>query len=264
MTTSSEGPHNPTAHPGAIKEPLRVERTDGGVAIVTLNRPDNLNALNPDLISAIPAALEPLASDRDVRAVVITGAGRGFCAGADLSDSSTDDDMDVFATVRDAHLAAVALYRLPQPTIAAINGPAAGGGLGLALCCDVRVAGHTAVLRAPFVDLGLIPDCGCTLLLEELAGRSLAMDMVLTGRRLDASEALNAGIVSRVVDDALECAVDMATEIAAKPSDTPAAVKAAMRATRGSDLETVLTYHETYVQTRRIETGLAVLRLRTS
>lgn len=233
---------------------LLVENRDDRIAVVTLNRPEQLNALDDPLFLALAETFEALAGDRSVRAVVVTGAGRAFCAGADLlsADNGGPPLPDLAGTTdwmrSVAHRGMLALYRLPQPTIAAVNGPAAGGGLGLALNCDVRIAAPTATFSAPFVRMGLGPDCGCSSLLPRIAGSSLAMEMLLSGRRIDAAEALNARLVSRVEDDALAASLELASAIAAMPAEGPPRIKAMVRAAASTDHETVLSEIEPHRQ----------------
>jgi enoyl-CoA hydratase/carnithine racemase len=229
------------------EHPLLVESRPDGVTVVTLNRPERLNALNDELFGAIGDTFEGLALDPSVRVVVVTGAGKAFCAGADLVDAQQggppvpDHDGTVEWMRSVAHRGPLALYRLPQPTIAAVNGPAAGGGLGLALNCDLRIAAPTATFSAPFVRIGIGPDCGCSSLLPRIAGSALAMEMLLTGRRVGAAEAVDAGLASRVSYDALAASLELAATIAAMPPEGPPQIKAAVRAATGTDHETVLT-----------------------
>lgn len=217
------------------------------VALITVNDPDRRNALTDEMSSGLRAAVERAEADPDVHAVVVTGAGKAFCAGADLVDAQQggppvpdlDGTVEWMRSV--AHRGPLALYRLPQPTIAAVNGPAAGGGLGLALNCDLRIAAPTATFSAPFVRMGIGPDCGCSSLLPRIAGSALAMEMLLTGRRVGAAEAVDAGLASRVSYDALAASLELAATIAAMPPEGPPQIKAAVRAATGTDHETVLT-----------------------
>lgn len=234
--------------------PLLVDSRPDGVSVVTLNRPERLNALDDELFVALGETFEGLAVDPSVRVVVVTGAGRAFCAGADLVHAQQGGPPvpDLDGTVEwmrwVAHRGPLALYRLPQPTIAAVNGPAAGGGLGLALSCDLRIAAPAATFSAPFVRMGLGPDCGCSSLLPRVAGSALAIEMLLTGRRVGAEEALAAGLASRVCDDALAASLELAATIAAMPPEGPPRIKAAVRAAIGADHETVLTEVEPRLQ----------------
>ena len=174
---------------------------DGAVLTITLNRPDVLNALNRDLHRGILAALEQAAADTGVRAVVITGAGRGFCVGQDLQDFSSGAG-DVAQSLRDTyHRNVLAIRALEKPVIASVNGPAAGAGLSLALACDVRIAAASASFVPAFIKIGLVPDSGGTWLVRRLLGTARAFEWLTTGRRLGADEARDWGLVSEVVPD---------------------------------------------------------------
>ncbi len=184
---------------------------EDGVAVVTIDRPDALNALNGELLFELAAAFDLAESDMAVRALVITGAGRAFVAGADVANLANLSDA---FSGREASLSGQDVMNLiaalPFPTIAAINGFALGGGLELALACDLRVAAKTAKLGLPEVGLGLIPGYGGTQRLPRLIGAGRALDLILTGRHVGADEALAMGLVNRVADDALEEAVALA------------------------------------------------------
>jgi enoyl-CoA hydratase len=201
---------------------LLLEEPEPGIAVLTLNRPDRLNALSWSLIDALHGALEELAHRGDVRAVVLTGAGRGFCSGLDLSG---DDALGGDATIQQAlgrqervGSLATALRGLPQPVIAAVNGPAAGGGLALALASDVRLCAPEARFNVAFVKIGLSGcDVGVSHLLPRIVGLGMASELMLTGRPVDGEEAARIGLVNRVVpnDDLLAAAVELAEAIAA-------------------------------------------------
>ncbi|ABL80327.1 MULTISPECIES: enoyl-CoA hydratase-related protein [unclassified Nocardioides] len=183
-----------------------VEDPAPGVRTITLNRPERLNALSYELFQELEEAL--LASDRDprVRVVVVTGAGRAFCAGLDLGDGFDAPEQAVAGRTvggMDAQERIARVLTTPQrmrtPVIAAINGPAAGGGLALALACDVRVASATASCNVAFVKVGLSGcDCGVSYLLPRAVGSSVAFELMLTGRSVDSEEALRIGLVSRI------------------------------------------------------------------
>ena len=194
---------------------VQIDHPQDGVTRITLNRPERLNALNAALVGELHATLADIASDRACRVVVLTGAGRGFCAGLDLSGYGTppghqpkDRVQDTFAT--QTHIASLVprLRSLPQPVISAVNGPAAGGGLALALASDVRIAAVSARFNVAFVRLGISGcDIGVSWLLPRLIGASRAWEMMLTGRLLDAEEADRIGLVLKVVaDDELQSA----------------------------------------------------------
>jgi enoyl-CoA hydratase len=200
-----------------------------GVTLLTLNRPDKLNAMNAELVAELHDAFEDIANDPSSRVVVLTGSGRGFCAGLDLSGygqmpngrPASDRVEKRFAT--QTHIASLIprLRSLHVPVIAAINGPAAGGGLGLALGCDVRIAGASARFNVAFVRIGLSGcDVGVSWLLPRLVGASRAWELMLTGRVIDADEADRVGLVTRVVPDSelLASALETAALIVANTS----------------------------------------------
>ncbi|MEP6765459.1 MAG: enoyl-CoA hydratase-related protein [Gemmatimonadaceae bacterium] len=201
---------------------LLIETSADGVRTITLNRPDKLNAVNRVLANELPNAVDHAAASDDVRVVVITGAGRGFCAGLDLSepvklDTSTlvarlDPELWVGKWVK-------AIAHCEKPVIAAVNGPAAGAGFGLALACDIRVIAASAKISAGYVRRGLSPDAGVSYWLPRLVGHTRAMDIVMTGRDVDSDEAFRIGIATSVVaDDALAATVGvLASRMAAGP-----------------------------------------------
>ncbi|MET0182720.1 MAG: enoyl-CoA hydratase-related protein [Caulobacterales bacterium] len=187
---------------------------EDGVATITLNRPDKLNAITLEMGQAYDACMARLSQDKKVRVVLITGAGRGFCAGADagrlqtlvndsgatLSDSATAAS-DAWASVPDYLRARYQVARvMPQPVIAAINGACAGAGLALAISCDIRLASSNAFFSAVFAKRGLIAESGLAWTLPRLIGRSAATEMMLSGRRVDAADALRIGLVNTVIE----------------------------------------------------------------
>jgi enoyl-CoA hydratase len=179
------------------------------VTVLTLDRPDELNAMTSELCEALHAQLRAIAADRTCRVVILTGAGRGFCAGLDLNgygsapgNDDSDTSRDRLANQQRMSTLVLGLRALPQPVIAAVNGPAAGLGLALALGCDIRFAASTAVFRAAFINIGVSNcDMGTSWLLPRLIGASRAHELMLTGRRVDAEEALRIGLVADVVED---------------------------------------------------------------
>jgi enoyl-CoA hydratase/carnithine racemase len=188
------------------------------IAVLTLNRPEKLNALNYELVEDLHAALEGIRSNNDCRVVVLTGAGRGFCSGLDLTDlnpSAAGGGTEFPRSgMRWQELIAdltARIHRLRQPVIAAVNGPAYGGGFGIALACDIRIASESARFCTQFIKLGIGGcDIGVSYTLPRIIGAGPAFDLILTARAVDADEALRLGIVSRlsgsVVDDALAIA----------------------------------------------------------
>jgi enoyl-CoA hydratase/carnithine racemase len=215
---------------------VRVE-VDGRVATVTLDRPEALNAISTELAVALAEAVEPLATDPAVRAVVLTGAGeRAFCVGADLKQRAGFDDHGWFVQREAFRRGFAAVRRCPLPTVAAVRGFALGGGTELALACDLVVAAEDATFGLPEVRLGLVPAGGGTQLLVRRVGRSAARDLVLTGRRVGVEEARRLGLADRVVPRAevLATATALATEIA---GNAPTAVRMAKWALEvGGDL----------------------------
>ncbi len=191
---------------------------------LTMNRPERLNTMTAELCGALHSALEEIGRDRSCRAVVLTGAGRGFCAGLDLGgygrapgNTGEDESRDRLANQQHMSRLVLALRALPQPVIAAVNGPSAGFGLALALGCDIRFAAEEAVFRVAFVNIGVSNcDMGTSWLLPRLIGASRSHELMLTGRRVDAQEALRIGLVADVVSqDALaDRALEAAGQIA--------------------------------------------------
>jgi 2-(1,2-epoxy-1,2-dihydrophenyl)acetyl-CoA isomerase len=207
-------------------------RVGDGVARVVLNRPDRLNAFAGDMRDALHDAIDRAASDPAVRVLVITGAGRGFCTGADvevMGDLLARGDEATFERMVAAGMRVVRRLRdVEQPVVAAVNGAAAGAGAALALACDFRVASSSASIGLTFNRIGLHPDWGATRTLARLVGPGRAAELVLSGRMVDAAEAERIGLFERVVPaEAFEAGVDaLAGELAAKP---PLALRLAKR-----------------------------------
>jgi enoyl-CoA hydratase/carnithine racemase len=202
-----------------------VEEPAPHVVALALNRPEQLNAMNSELCEALHVELRRIAAERSCRAVILTGAGRGFCAGVDLrgygaapGNDGSDEPRDRLANQEHMSTLVLGLRALPQPVIAAVNGPAAGLGLALTLGCDIRYASRKAVFRAAFINIALSNcDMGTSWLLPRLIGASRSHELMLTGRRLDAEEALRIGLVADVLagEALLEHAVAAAEQIAA-------------------------------------------------
>lgn len=202
---------------------IEVSTPSPGIALVTLNRPDKLNAMTSELVEMLHQTLDTLADDASVRVVVLTGAGRGFCAGLDLGGYGTAPGRKQpgkveasFATQK--HIASLIphMRSIPQPIIAAVNGPAAGGGFALVLGSDIRIAANTARFNAAFIRIGLSAcDIGTSWLLPRLVGAARAQELMLTGRIFDADEAERIGLVTDCVPDSalLDRAYEKAAEI---------------------------------------------------
>ncbi|MEM9740595.1 MAG: enoyl-CoA hydratase [Pseudomonadota bacterium] len=200
-----------------IYETIRVEREDGAIAIVQLNREDALNAFNAQLMDELTHALDDLDSDAAVRCVVITGSGKAFAAGADIKEmqakSFPQTYFEDFITANWERTA-----RMRTPVIAAVNGFALGGGCELAMMCDFILASDKARFGQPEINLGVSPGAGGTQRLTRFIGKSKAMELCLTGRMMEAEEAERCGLVSRIIphDDLMDEARDVARKIAAK------------------------------------------------
>jgi 2-(1,2-epoxy-1,2-dihydrophenyl)acetyl-CoA isomerase len=188
----------------------------GRVAIVTLNRPESLNAFTTALRARLKEALLRVADDPAIRAVVLTGAGRGFSAGADLKDEPMIDGADVERQVKEEYGGSLrAIAKMPKPVIAAVNGFATGIGGSFALVCDLVVMGEKAFFQVPFARIGLVPDGGMTWFLAERVGRHLGFELAVSGDRVPAARCLELGLVNRVVPDeqVLENAVAWAQQL---------------------------------------------------
>lgn len=207
-----------------MTDTVLVSRPSDHVAVVTLNRPDQLNAVTIELVSGLYGALDELGADRSVRSIVLTGAGRAFCAGLDLTGPGSPPDSDGFGERRTGYAVQTHLSRTvlklretPQPIIAAVNGPAAGMGLALALGSDLRYAAPTAVFRAAFLNIGVSNcDMSTSWLLPRLIGASKAQELMLTMRKVGAAEAERIGLVAAVATDGdvLAHALGVAEQIA--------------------------------------------------
>jgi enoyl-CoA hydratase len=224
---------------------LRLERPSDGVALLTLDNPDQRNAMSDEMTSSWVAAVDELAADRSVRAVVVTGSGSAFCSGGNTSwiASEPDASVDYLRTRMIAFYRAwLSIRRLEVPTIAAVNGPAIGAGLCLALACDVRYAAAGARLGVPFVKLGMHPGMAATYLLPNVVGEAHARDLLLTGRVVDADESLRLGLVSRVLEPAtfLDEVLATAAGIAATAPIASKLTKLALRDGGHADVEACL------------------------
>ena len=186
-------------------QPVLLDKLEAGVLMLTLNRPQRLNALNAALTQALLAAIERAAADPDCRAILITGAGRGFCAGADLADrvvapGGARPDLGQ-SLEKGLNPLIRAIRRLPKPVVCAVNGPAAGAGANLALACDIVLAAKSAQFLQAFARVGLIPDAGGTFNLPRLVGEARARALMMLAEPIGAEEAQASGMIYRAVDD---------------------------------------------------------------
>lgn len=225
---------------------VRVTDEGDGVVLVTLDDPDRRNAMGFAMAEEMTAVCRRLATDETVRAVVVTGAGPAFCAGADLPALFGDADRPV----ADRHAALSRYYRafldvhdLAVPTVAAVGGPAVGAGLNLALACDVRIAGPKATFGATFARIGLHPGGGCTHFLVQALGASRALRVLLLGATLDAGEAIAAGLTEGPEDDPLAAGLDLARQFAAVDPAVARSIKRTVRiAAATGDRDAVVAY----------------------
>ncbi len=223
---------------------LLIER-DGGVATLILNQPERRNAMGREMAREFPEAIAELAADEQLQVVVLTGAGQAFCAGGDLDDlfdQTTWAPETVRRYMGEFYRAFLSIVDLPVPTIAAINGPAIGAGLAVALGCDMRYAAQGAKLGTTYINIGLFPGMGATHLLPYHVGHALAAELLLTGRLLPAEEAASIGLVNRAVPagELLPTAYGVAREIAGKSPSAVRAMKSILRRRMADGLEQAL------------------------
>jgi 2-(1,2-epoxy-1,2-dihydrophenyl)acetyl-CoA isomerase len=235
-------------------EPRRMSADDaslliesrGPVRVLTLNRPAALNSFNGEMHAQLRAALDTAAADAAVRALVVTGAGRGFCAGQDLNDP----ELGMVGGVPDVGGVVEKLYKplalrvrsMPVPVIAAVNGVAAGAGANFALGCDLVIAARSASFIQAFSKIGLVPDCGGTWLLPRLVGRARALGLAMTGDKLPAEEAQRIGLIWQCVDDAalMDGALALAARLAAMPTRALTETRRAIDDAMGLDFAAAL------------------------
>jgi len=221
-------------------------RREGQVEVITLNRPEKMNAFNYNMLYALIKRFEELHQDDDARAVVITGEGRGFCTGADLtgggarSDANTPMGMRLSTHIYSRTIRSMAL--LEKPVIGALNGDAAGAGCNFALACDLLIASEKARLIQVFVRRGLVADAGGTFFLPRLVGLSRAKELMFTGEPVDAQRALELGLVIKVVphDQLMQEAMEYAGRLAAGPTRAIGMIKRMLNRSFESDMETCL------------------------
>ena len=218
---------------------LRVEHPAEGVRVLVLDRREHRNSLDLEVFTRLAHELALIRSDSAVRSVILTGANGAFSSGADFAA------IEYFSRLPEAEVAESLaghmrvvdmLWALPQPTIAAIDGPAVGAGMSLALACDIRVGSPTVALFPSFIRMGLLPDMGASWLLPRLIGEGAALELLLTGRPIDAEHALRMGLAHKLVDDALATALDLAKTFAARPAAAVVATKRLLRGAADGDL----------------------------
>ena len=221
----------------------------GGIATITLNRPDSLNALNEEISLALQKAIADAAGDREVRCVVITGAGRAFTSGADLSDvdslSEGGAKPDLGELLRQRYNPVILpIVQMEKPVVASLNGVAAGAGASLALACDFRIASDKARLFQAFIKVGLAPDSGAHYFLTRLVGMAKAAELAMLGEIIDAQECLRLGLVTKVVphDDLEKETRAFAEQLAAGPTRAYGLTKKALHFASRSDIAAVLDY----------------------
>lgn len=231
------------------EEKLILIEKKNGVGIITLNRPDKLNAFNDELTFSLQDALKEVEKDQAVRAVVLTGAGRGFCSGQDLQSRSISQEMGQRPSLGDSirrryNPIIIKLRRIEKPIVAAVNGVAAGAGASLALACDMRVVSDTASFIQSFSKVGLVPDSGSTFLLPRLLGPTKAFELMLSAEKLDAADAMRLGLVNKVVtpEEVLPEAVALAEKLALGPTKAFGLTKRALNKVIFPDLEELLEY----------------------
>ena len=218
---------------------------EGGVLTVTLNRPEKLNAFNPEMHKLLRQALERALDEANVRAVLLTGAGRGFCAGQDLSERNSSDaaPIDLSVSLGSNYNPLVRrLQALPKPIVCAVNGVAAGAGANIALACDIVLAARSATFVQSFSKLGLVPDSGGTYFLPRLVGSARAMGLALLSEALSAEDAERWGLIWKAVADdrLLDEATALARKLASGPTRGYGLVKKAMHASAGNSLDAQL------------------------
>lgn len=226
-----------------MNDPLILSQIDKEVLIITLNRPDRLNSFNDEMHHQLAAALTLAEKDHSVRSVLLTGAGRGFCAGQDLNARNISADQaapDLGLSVERYYNPLIRRLRaLPKPVICAVNGVAAGAGASLALACDIVIAADNASFIHSFCKLGLVPDCGGSWYLPRLAGHARAMGMTLLGEKVSAQQALEWGMIWQVIAAAelADYSVNMAKQLAQQPTYGLGLIKKALYSSATNTLD---------------------------
>lgn len=213
---------------------------DEAVAILTFSRPDAMNAMNGQFFVDFQSVLSDLSREESpARALLITAEGKGFCAGADLKEQGGQMPPDLGKTLRDSYNPLIlGLKKLSIPTVVAINGVAAGAGMSLICACDIAIAAREAFFVQAFINIALIPDAGSTYFLPRLAGRARAAELMMLGERLSAEQALDYGIISRVVDqtDLMEAGGALARKLAALPTQALLSIRGLLDASEQNSL----------------------------
>lgn len=233
--TSTESATRPAPADGG----LRVENPAEGVRVLVLDRRERRNPLDVDVLTRLDHELALIRTDSAVRTVILTGANGAFSSGADfalIEQLSQRPEAEVAELLGRQMRVVDLLWALPQPTIAAIDGPAVGAGMSLALACDIRVGSPTMALFPSFIRMGLVPDMGASWLLPRLIGEGAALELLLTGRPVDAEYALRIGLAHKLSDDPLTTALDLAATFAARPATAVAATKRLLRRAADGDL----------------------------
>jgi 2-(1,2-epoxy-1,2-dihydrophenyl)acetyl-CoA isomerase len=231
-----------------MSDPSVLTAAHGAVRVITLNRPASLNSFTAEMHGLLVPALDAAAADASVRAVVITGAGRGFCAGQDLNDAGMmpgeGGTPDVGAVIERLYRPLATRVRsMPVPVIAAVNGVAAGAGANFALCCDFVIAARSASFIQAFSKIGLVPDCGGTWLLPRLVGRARAIGLAMSGDKLPADEAERIGLIWKCVGDAslMDEAMALANRLSTMPSKALAETRRAIDSAMAMDFSDAIT-----------------------
>ena len=234
-------------------EEILLEKREG-IAVITLNRPEQFNSFTTNMYREFPRIVDQLKRDDQVRVIILTGAGKGFCAGSDVSDRlgkrlEKGGEESRFENLRQVGAMAIDIADLDKPLIGAINGAAVGAGLSLSLLCDIRLASEKARFGAVWLSVGLVPDVGATYSLPRIVGREKALELMLSREVIDAREALKIGLVSKVLtpDQLMKDAMELATKIASGPAVAIELTKRGLQRSLDNDLKTQLDY-ETYAQ----------------
>lgn len=227
---------------------LIFEKTEG-VGIITMNRPERMNALNRTLILELIQVLEDAAGDESIKVLLLTGSGKGFCAGGDLKGHPSFETTDPLVRegyIRESHRIVSLIHHSPKPVIAAVNGVAAGAGFNLALACDIRLVSEDAAFTESFIKAGLITDMGGSYFLPRIIGVGRAMEMILTGEKIDAQEAHRIGLVSKVFPsgEMSSEALAYAKELAKGPRQAYRMAKWSIYAGLELDLDAALKHEE--------------------